>query len=178
MIDAYSSNYGARIRLLYKDANNVTVNFASLFIALDLLDKGDYGSFTRPFIKLSKTPPGQIIFPNSTNPNSCPTLKDFLPIAFPQKMVGWQMWDNPTCVEDGTSANRCIDVQIGGKPYPEKQTSETCPKYTDDCKFNPLYWRFNGRTHTIGGAIRFLIKLPSGDPGYLIIGYGGNGGAG
>jgi len=196
---ASSSDGGLRIRLVYEEPLQPlerSKNFASLFLAIDSLKTGDYGATRSRFHKLQAPTFSEMTFPP---PTYCPDLAGFLQVAFPTYLENWQLVDDPTCNEDDTGNNGCKYCPKGshdpvhdcfipkpGDPTPDpvlfwytKQTSLTDAD-------NNLYWRFNERTHTISGALRFLIWWPPGQNetwptgwyGFLWIGFGGNGGAG
>jgi len=197
-----SSEYGKRIRLIFKDLNGNFSNFASIFLGVDLLKPGDYpkpadySGILQSLLtsiqiqnidqiqkgvstKTSHTPtdPDNVIFPTVSpgpNPtNSCPKLNEVLPMTFPAwSNQSWSPAANPLCNEDASKTPHCQTFNVQGYDVPETQTSQT------DI---PLYWRFNNRTHTLSGAVRAIIQWTDATGktvyGYLMIGYGGSGGA-
>lgn len=193
-LEAHSSYYAKRIRLIYKDntdSTGATWGFSSIFMGIDLLQSYDGYSTTQELKveKTEKTKPAVIDLPPR---NGCPELQYFLKIAFEGNAQYWTPLGNPLCVDpqdpEDSSKKNCTQYNIGSSTTPvqfwEKQKSQD---YGNTNKL--LLWNFNGRIHAIPGAMRFLIrfcqpKLPCPDPnatpvyGALIIGYGGSGGAG
>jgi hypothetical protein len=93
-LTAYPSEYGSRIRVLYKNANNKW-DGASVFIAFETLVFDHYNIPTdssRGFLKNHNT----ITFPVSPY-SSCPLLKDFLTAIFSKYWTDWRIWGEGLC---------------------------------------------------------------------------------
>jgi hypothetical protein len=168
---AHSSDGGIRIKLTYQNPSTGSVAFASIFIALDLLRENDYGSQTVRALQVIPVPIGQgstITFPDPTT-NPCGGLEDFIKGLFLAYAPSWALVAEPYCTAP------CGTTTIGGRKYDNIQLGEANRAY-------PLYWRFNEKTHTISGAMRFVVQF-SGGPydgqyGLIWVGYGGAGSGG
>jgi hypothetical protein len=147
---------------------------------MDFLETGDYGVRT-PFVE-DTSDNNPIIFPAATDAG-CVNLSDFLKVAFAGNARFWSPLGNVLCDNSDDNVNNHCQQRSGsdGKLYWERQNSQSS-------ETDPLYWRFNDRTHAIPGAMSFWVQFCKTDTcpddsrtaiyGYLIIGYGGNGGAG
>jgi hypothetical protein len=186
----YSSDHGVRFKLIYQHHPNYYKNPASVFFALDLLKTSDYANenLVHALNDENPTPIGtaarsSILFPD----DNCPQLKDFLQVMFPSYIPDWKPVVDPLC-----STVPCGQHNIGGEADGDKILVDNI-QIGLATKAKPLFWRFNNRTHTISGAMRFLITFKpcdaakianntcgpyDGKYGFLWIGYGGSGGAG
>jgi hypothetical protein len=179
---AHSSDGGVRIKLTYQLPSTGAIGFASIFLAVDLLKHDDYENLTKNTQVTGVAVDGgsPVKFPDPSNPptfsNPCPGVEEFVKGAFPKYLGSWVLIDEPNCVgvECGTSPIGPPDPNNNNTPTPVSNVliSETNVE-------NPLYWRFNNTTHTIAGALRFIIMFTSGpyngQYGVFWLGYGGSG---
>jgi hypothetical protein len=190
VLKPYSSDAGVRLKLLYQYYNGYYTAPASVFFAVDLLKTSDYANETlvHALNEENSTPIGttarsSILFPN----DNCSSLKDFLKVMFPSYIPDWKPAVDPTC-----ATVPCGQTDITGTGGADKIMVDNI-QIGLASKDNPIYWRFNDRTHTISGAMRIVIKFrPCSDDnvkkntcgpydgkyGLLWIGFGGSGGAG
>jgi hypothetical protein len=174
---AHSADGGVRIKVTYKLPSSGAIGFASIFLAVDLLKRSDYALLDKD--KMLTTPIGvgqgssvTIPEPSNNQTTACPRVVDFIKAAFPKYLGTWVLIADPLC---GSANNPCGQSTINGKNVDNVQISDT--NMTE-----PLYWRFNETTHTIAGAMRFVIQFTSGPYkdqfGVLWVGYGGSGAGG
>ena len=181
----HSSEYGKRVRLIYKGVGGNPVGFASIFLGMDFQPKYNYGLTQSDATVLGNPTPAPpepaipqqpIQFPAATD-NGCPDFDKILPIMFSGRAQYWVPLGNPLC-----TPAQCIQ-------YPMGKEKEFSQYYGNTNAAWLLHWNFNGQDHAIPGAMRFLVQFcepykpcpdPNGTPayGYLIVGYGGSGGAG
>src|SRR5215468_5951198 len=91
IVQAYSSDGGIRMNLIYQRHPNYYKQPASVFFALDLMKTSDYAtsgarlSLTEPSTPIGTAARSSISFPDY----DCPQLKDFLEIMFPSYIPDW-----------------------------------------------------------------------------------------
>lgn len=197
---AHSVYYPARIRMItrLKDktagATNTEapyIKFSSVFLGIDMGDPHIYGLVVPEDRKPSQQTksnggplgPGKIEFP--TTNTVCSSLQEVLGIVFEGWVDSWESIGDPLCQEANSNnpTNPCRGVVLPGGTLIDRETSDPGEGVTPT-DANLMYWSFNGRDHKILRAILFLIKVyPLNDKDhpiykYLMVGYGGSGGAG
>lgn len=191
-------DYAVRIRLVfpaltvvnnvvtpvYDAANHRVMDTASLFMGFDLMANPSYDLMNASARKQRQiqqntptaiSPAGTVTIP-STSPSNCPKFSSMLGSIFWRypAINGWAPLGDPNCDD---LANQCQSFQLpdsSGKmnPYVSRQTSYNTLS-------NLSTWTFNGVTHKIPRAIKFLFPFgPNGTAAYFMIGFGGSGGAG
>jgi hypothetical protein len=178
---AHSADAGVRIKATYQMPTTGEIAFASIFLAIDLLKSSDYvdPSFDNHRPNQADIDPGPpdigkgstIDIP--TQNTACPQFGYFLKTALPSYLGTWVLIDEPFCGDSCGSS----DLPINGKIVKVDNVQES-----DATRAYPLYWRFNAITHTISGAMRFVVKFTTGPYkdkfGVLWVGYGGAGSGG
>ncbi|MFZ2007217.1 MAG: hypothetical protein WAV02_19185 [Stellaceae bacterium] len=192
-------DYAARIRLVFPAVNadyspindaagNRVTNTASLFMGFDLMKNSTYNNLDIKILEQAKileqekkrhaspptiNPAGKVNIPE-TSPSTCPKLSAMLGSIFLRYMsADWTPQGDPSCDD---LAGQCTFVNLAnpatgaGTPYISRQTSvDNIGTFST--------WTFNGVTHKIPRAIRFLVEY-KGSAAYFTIGFGGSGGAG
>src|SRR6185437_13237578 len=98
--------------------------------------------------------PPNVVFPNSY-PSNCTSLSSLFPSIFLRYLNRWEPQDDPTC--DDVVAKNCASV--GFTDATGKTVFYTVRQTSGDLLTNFSTWTFNGRTHKIPRAIRFLVKI-------------------
>jgi hypothetical protein len=190
-------DYAVRIRLVFPAVNpdlsplndaagNRVNDTASLFMGFDLMKNPSYNANDISVLKQESgirkphytpptkvTPAGPVTIPDKS-PSSCPKFSSMLgSIFWRYPVTDWAPQGDPNC-DDLAGMCQYVDLPNPatgvGTPYISRQTSvDNINTYST--------WTFNGQTHKIPRAIRFLIQS-NGAAAYFTIGFGGSGGAG